>query len=166
MSTTTRAPVMIYAAPNFVPVDFQRLYNAAASARASTTLEYRFRTSTSEPPASGELRLDNVAQSTATTLWLSKTTDPGGDASLILGLLGTGSVLLIQDQNDSSSAQAYDVTGAPLDSGSYMTLPVTWREGRNPLANSQTVFVTLMATSSAAAITALEARIAALEARK
>jgi hypothetical protein len=112
---------------------------ALENAQSTLVLEYSFNLTTAAPPASGQIRMDQADQTAATTLWIHDTTATSVDGALYIGLLRVGSAVILQDKDDSTKVQFYDVTGPPTDSGGYTTVPVTWSRGGSPLPAQRTL---------------------------
>jgi hypothetical protein len=99
-------------------------------------MHFRFSTAVTPPPASGHFQVNNANQTLATTAWSSKTTLAGDDVGPALIRLAVGSDLFISDSTDSTIYQHYRTTATPVDSGTYVTLPVVWVDGGTTLANN------------------------------
>jgi hypothetical protein len=106
---------------------------------STSVIKYRFSTTTSPPPASGYLRLNNANPALATVVYCSKTTDVGGDATLVFGITQIDDQLLIQDFNDSSIRHLFRVTALPIDQGTYTEIAVLWIEGAGTFANNNVI---------------------------
>jgi hypothetical protein len=102
---------------------------------SSSVLTYLFKTATSVPPGSGELRTNNADQTAATRLYLANQTAGGTDATNILTLLTAGMQVALQDQDDSTKRQRYTLTADAISQQGYAELPVTWTAGNLPLTN-------------------------------
>lgn len=89
------------------------------------TGKYRFDTSTATGPSSGRVRFDTGAYGTVTELFISDTTDEGGDATNFLGALSTGDQIYFQETNDAATFSVWEVSGAVTDEGSWFRVPVT-----------------------------------------
>lgn len=106
-----------------------------------TVMEYQFNATTTVPPAAGQIRLNNVDQTLATEIYVSKSTAPG--VSVDIFLLNISPQILIQDKDDSSKRQIYNTSGPTVDAGTYVTIPVTFdHQGASPLS-AQRVLITL-----------------------
>lgn len=109
------------------------------------SLEFVYDAATAPPtdapgqPTAGQLRMNAAAQNAATILWPSNTTETGSDASNVFGLLDVGSKIYLQDKNDSSLQQMYQMTAPKTNNGAYTTLPVIWLSGGAPLAEQRIV---------------------------
>ena len=72
-----------------------------------------FATATSEPPTGTTVRLNNATQSSATKVWVTNQTYDGIDVVNFLTLVAVGDRLTIQDRDDPTRIQRYDVTSPP-----------------------------------------------------
>lgn len=119
----------------------------AIATNVTGTLQYAFNTNTTPPPTTnagaGQVRL-NATQQTATEIYVRYDTDNQTDSQIYWNLINAGDVIIIQDHDDSNKVQAYNVTGPGVDDGNnvYMSVPVTWRQGKNDLT-AQTVLVSI-----------------------
>ena len=80
---------------------------------------------TTPPPASGFIRWNNATQTSATNLYIHSTAFDFANAELFLGLLASGSRLVIQDKSAVGN-QIWTVSGAPTESALVWTVPVTF----------------------------------------
>jgi hypothetical protein len=112
-----------------------------------------FNTTTTEPPGSGQIRLDNATQPSATKLWISFTTAPGADVrNLLLYAFEDGNDVYIQDKDDSSRWIIFELTSDPVDKTTYGEWTVVFKAaGPNSLA-AQRVLISAKAPTSAAGI--------------
>lgn len=110
------------------------------STSGATTGEWTFHASTSAPPASGQVRFDQVSalagpqpalegQSAATKVWINNVTATSIDAKRLLGLQKKGTMLLIQDKDDSSKFMEFELASDPIDNITYWEFPVTFKQG-------------------------------------
>jgi len=105
--------------------NFTEVYNdVQASLPLGNAIEYKFNGSTTEPPASGEIRFDNATQASALKLWASQTTSAGINIKQFLSMAISGSQLVLQDKNDNTNYVKFNVTGAPVDKTTYWEFPV------------------------------------------
>jgi hypothetical protein len=105
----------------------------------SGSAEYTFSTSTSAPPASGQIRFNNATYSAVTLVWVHNITNGGTDIKRPLLATPIGTKLIIQEQNNSANYADYEVIGTPVDRGNYVEFPVTFLEGGTAIANNQRV---------------------------
>jgi hypothetical protein len=91
--------------------------------------EFTFNTSTTAPPGSGTIRLNNATQGSATTIWVHDMNALNVDVSRAIAMLKTGNTLLVQDKTNANNYQYYRVSAAVTDAGTYTTVPVTWQSG-------------------------------------
>ena len=123
--------------------DFDTSWQAISSGGGSvTTLDFTYNSTTSAPPANGQFRLNNATPSSATVIYLHHTTAASTDASkLELYAIKVGTVIYIQDKNDSTKVALYTVNAAPTDFAAYMQIPVTWNDGSATLNSGQRCWV-------------------------
>lgn len=103
---------------------------------------YIYGASTTAPPMTGRFRLNNANQTLATVMWLHFTNNDGINIeNYVMDRLQAGDTLYIQDRNDASQWQLYEVSSAVTDSGDYATIPVTWRTGGSSLVANEQVII-------------------------
>ena len=104
---------------------------AGANGGSSTAWRYRAKTNaTSGYPTNGHLLWNNAMQVNATEILVSHLDDEGSDIELFLSFFAEGQKLFIQNRDDSSQNQIWEITGTPTvtnpnTSTSYYTFPVT-----------------------------------------
>jgi hypothetical protein len=104
---------------------------AGASGGSSTAWRYRAKTNaTSGYPTNGHLLWDNATQLSATNILVSHLDDEGSDIELFLSFFIQGQKIFIQNRDDSSQNQVWEITGTPTvtnpnTSTAYYTFPVT-----------------------------------------
>jgi hypothetical protein len=102
-----------------------------ASGGSSTAWRYRAKTNaTSGYPTNGHLLWNNASQTTATEILVSHLDDEGTDIELFLSFFAQGQKIFIQNRDDSSQNQVWEITGTPTvtnpnTSTAYYTFPVT-----------------------------------------
>lgn len=105
--------------------------------------EWQFINTTSPPPATGQIRLNNGQQSSATVMYVHRTSALGVDAAGMLADIKVGHVLHIQTRDDAARWNNYVVSGTPINQGGvYTEIPVTWQSGGQPLAQQRTLLST------------------------
>lgn len=92
--------------------------NSITAGAALSTFEYTFIGTTTAPPASGQVRFNDV-QATATHVFIHNVSAVGIDRSLLLASVKNGSTLIIQDKDDASKAVKYSVTASTAGTGYY-----------------------------------------------
>jgi len=123
---------------------------------------YTFNTSTAEPPAAGQVRLNTVHPHTSVTkLWMRFVSADGQDLYWGIMPIPIGATLLLQDKDDHTLYGLFTTTGAPLDKGLYAEIPVTRQTVGGAINTAQQVLLRVSGPSTAA----LDARLDALEAR-
>ena len=104
---------------------------AGANGGSSTAWRYRAKTNaTSGYPTNGHLLWNNAMQVNATEILVSHLDDEGSDIELFLSFFAEGQKLFIQNRDDSSQNQIWEITGTPTvtnpnTSTAYYTFPVT-----------------------------------------
>ena len=104
---------------------------AGANGGSSTAWNYRAKTNaTSGYPTNGHLLWNNATQLSATQILVSHLNDDDTDIELFLSFFVEGQKLFIQNRDDSSQNQIWDITGTPTVTGAntstaYYTFPVT-----------------------------------------
>ena len=104
---------------------------AGANGGSSTAWNYRAKTNaTSGYPTNGHLLWNNAIQVNATEILVSHLNDEGSDIELFLSFFAEGQKLFIQNRDDSSQNQIWEITGTPTvtnpnTSTAYYTFPVT-----------------------------------------
>jgi hypothetical protein len=102
-----------------------------ASGGSSTAWRYRAKTNaTSGYPTNGHLLWNNATQLSATEILVSHLDDEGSDIELLLSFFAQGQKIFIQNRDDSSQNQVWEITGTPTVTGAntstaYYTFPVT-----------------------------------------
>ena len=121
-SGTTSAAVLNFTIPQGA---------AGANGGSSTAWKYKAKTNaTSGYPTNGHLLWNNATQLSATEILVSHLNDDGSDIELFLSFFVEGQKLFIQNRDDSSQNQIWEITGTPTvtnqnTSTSYYTFPVT-----------------------------------------
>jgi len=104
---------------------------AGASGGSSTAWRYKAKTNaTSGYPTNGHLLWNNATQNAATEILVSHLDDEGTDVELLLSFFLEGQKIFIQNRDDSSQNQVWEISGTPTvtnpnTSTAYYTFPVT-----------------------------------------
>jgi hypothetical protein len=104
---------------------------AGASGGSSTAWRYKAKTNaTSGYPTNGHLLWNNATQNAATEILVSHLDDEGTDVEFFLSFFAQGQKIFIQNRDDSSQNQVWEISGTPTvtnpnTSTSYYTFPVT-----------------------------------------
>lgn len=85
---------------------------------------WKYNSSTSPSPSSGEFRLNNSNPNSATLLYLSDETEAGFDFSNLITKIGIGDIIYVQNSEDGNENAIFEVTST-TDSGSFYTFGVT-----------------------------------------
>jgi hypothetical protein len=102
-----------------------------ASGGSSTAWRYRAKTNaTSGYPTNGHLLWNNATQTSATAILVSHLDDEGSDIEFFLSFFLEGQKIFIQNRDDSSQNQVWEINGTPTvtnpnTSTAYYTFPVT-----------------------------------------
>ena len=117
-------------------LNFTELYRGLAEAAPlGNALEY-IHNSTSDPPSSGEIRLNAAVQAETTKLSVSHTAASGINIKQFLSAASTGSRLILQDKYDNTNYIKFNVTGEPIDKGTYWEFAVAVTESGGNLPNA------------------------------
>jgi hypothetical protein len=106
------------------------------------------------PPGNAEVRLNNANQTAATIISASHTTTSGADTTNALGIINTSNQIYLQDKDDASSWQLYNVTGLVTNQGSYTDIPVAWKKGGTALTAHANNVIYLGVSSSSSGLPA------------
>ena len=97
-----------------------------ASGGVTLSSSWRFSTTTAAAdPGTRTLRYDNATPANVLNLYINDTTNEGGDASTILGLLVAGNRIYVQQQDDAANATLFELTGPAVDNTGWWTVPVS-----------------------------------------
>src|SRR4029077_5269573 len=86
---------------------------------------WTYNATTTLPPATGQLRSNHAT--TPTTLWIHETDTDGFSRILGLSSIATGNRIFLRAAN--GTQQNLTISGTPMDSGVYWTIPVTVNDG-------------------------------------
>jgi hypothetical protein len=89
---------------------------------------YTYNNTLTEPPASGQIRLNNASQSAATRLWVHQNDEDGLDVTIALARMLPGTQIYLQDYDDATKWVKYNITAA-VDDGTYYDFTVTYHSG-------------------------------------
>ena len=104
----------------------------------SIGLEWIFLTNTSATdPTNKKFKANNTIPSAVTEIYYSDITNGGVDASNIINNLNSGSIIYIQQKDNSSSSTLYNVIGNPIDNTSWWTVPVAYDSGESLPSNNK-----------------------------
>ena len=84
---------------------------------------WRYRTETTEPPATGQIRFNNATISSATKVFIHDVNSGGSDVSAFLGALDPGDLIYIQQDNDADNFVVVE-TGTITDDGTYFDIEI------------------------------------------
>jgi hypothetical protein len=90
---------------------------------------FTYNTTTTAPPVANQLRINNAAWASATTIWVFDTDLDGLDVTTGLERMKAGYQVYVQDYDDSSKWVLYNVTASTVDSGTYHTMTVAYAAG-------------------------------------
>ena len=135
---------LMYSAGTWIP-------QSVASASASITLDWKFNNSiTNSNPGSKSFKFNSATLSAITYIYINNNTNNGIDGSLILSLINDGSSIFIQQQNDSTKAFLFQVSGNTIDNSGWYSVPVIYKDSIStiPSNNSVCSFVFFSKSSS------------------
>lgn len=116
-----------------------------AGAGGSAPGEWAFNNATAEPPGGGQIRLNNATQASATKIYIAETTATGVDVANALRFnLKVGSQIYLQNKDNSSQWHLFNITGTPVDDGTYWDVPVTFAEGGSSLPDGQRTVLSIL----------------------
>ena len=106
------------------------------------TGEWTFNSTTTAPPSSGQVRLNNATQNSATHVYISGTTVTGVDATKILKYsLKSGSTIVLQDKDNSANYKVYQLSADAVVASGYADCTVTFVEGGSSLPAGQRAMI-------------------------
>ena len=139
-------PVVLNADPVSALQAAPKQYVDARSSGAGPLLGFNFSTTTTAPPASATVRLNNATPASATAIYVHYMSKDGADLRTRI-LAGTvGDRLFIQDRDASANYRMYSLTAAPTDNTTYATLAVTHQAGGGTITDAQEVVVGFLPT--------------------
>lgn len=100
---------------------------------SASVVEYSFNGTTTQPPSSGQVRLNNANQTLATLMWVSHMTPEGVDVGNIASTFKAGTKVYIQDKDNSARWQQYELTADATAKGTYTEFAIEWLEGGDPV---------------------------------
>jgi hypothetical protein len=119
---------------------------AGASGGSSTAWRYKAKTNaTSGYPTNGHLLWNNATQNAATEILVSHLDDEGSDIEFFLSFFLEGQKIFIQNRDDSSQNQVWEINGTPTvtnpnTSTAYYTFPVTLiSSAGSPFTNNHSI---------------------------
>jgi hypothetical protein len=140
------------------------LAGTTLSGTASSFMGYTFSSTTTEPPASAGVRMNGAHPYTAVTkVWVHYLNTNTEDMFFALTRMQVGSTLVVQDKDAHAQFAEFTVTGPVIDKTTYCEVPVAWKSNGTALTNNQAVLVRETYVVTLAMLSALEARVAALE---
>ena len=94
---------------------------------------FSFNKTLTAPPTGNQLRMNNPDQTAATKLYIAYTTTDGRNIKNLFSLVKPNQTIYVQDYNDANFWQSYKVTTNPVDTGTYIEMPVSFIKGGQPL---------------------------------
>jgi hypothetical protein len=112
----------------------------------STTpnMPYNFVASTSAPPSSGQIRLNNADQTIATRAYIHKVDSNGVNRAVWIRYLIDDASIQIKVFTDSVILRGYRVTAAITEHTDYFELTIQWEDGTTVLATPVLVYLNLL----------------------
>lgn len=104
---------------------------APAGGGGSEGFPYSLSNTITPPTASGQVRLNDTTQTTATIIYVDYTTSTNTDVHNAFALLKAGARVYLQDKNVGSNYQVYHLTADATDvsANHYVSLSVAWDSG-------------------------------------
>jgi hypothetical protein len=115
--------------------------------RSANLFDYMFAVATTEPPTGATVRLNNATPALATKMWVTKQTYDGIDITNFLTQVSTGDRLTIQDRDETTRIQRYNITGSPVIQSTYIEYPIAWVSGDQPLVAQRMILAVVMRAS-------------------
>jgi hypothetical protein len=110
------------------------------------TEDYTFNVTPTPPPASGNIRLNNATQPSATLLYMHYVNNAGVNTKNFLDTyLKPESDIYLQDRDDPAKWQLFTITTPFTDNTTYATVPVVWKAGGAALLG-QKIIVSIKTT--------------------
>jgi hypothetical protein len=106
---------------------------SAGGGLARATIKFNFNSTATPPPLAGQVRLDNIAQTTATAVRLSYQSADAVDVKSLVMAIKIGNRIVITDDNQPDKYQVYDASADAVDMTSYGEVAVAWVSGGNVL---------------------------------
>lgn len=105
---------------------------------------------TAGDPGAGKVALNNANPVLATQVMLAEVSTEGADYSPVLSAAQAGDTLYLQPRDGAALGHRFKVTGAPVDNGSYRTIPVAYIAGSGGLPAANTAMLVRLAQTTAA----------------
>lgn len=77
-----------------------------------------------EPPAAGQIRMNNATPNATTKLWIAALTVANIDVWIGLMSVPVGGLIYVQNDNDHTRAARFTVNGPAVDKVTYVEIPV------------------------------------------
>jgi hypothetical protein len=111
--------------------------------------EWTFNATPASPPSSGQIRLNNATQSSATVMWMSGITALSKDViNFLVNVVKLNDEIYLQDKTDGTKYQIWRVTGAITDNTTYIDIPIVWERGGGTILHGQRVLFTMIRQGS------------------
>lgn len=111
---------------------------------------WKWNASTAGDPGAGKVSLNNADPSLATQLLVAEVSGESIDYSVVMSTVQAGDTLYLQQRDSSALAHRFKVTGAPVDNGSYRSIPVVYVSGSGGLPGANTWMVVHLTRTTAA----------------
>jgi len=110
----------------------------AGGGGGSITINWKFSTNiTDANPGSGNFRLNNATQGSATSIFVSDFSDNGTDVTAILDSVKIGTDIYIQQGDDSTRFHLATVNAVPIDATTYWKIPITISDSGADIQNNK-----------------------------
>ena len=113
----------------------------AGSQNSTYSGEWNWSTNTNVPPSNGQLRSNTGNVASAIELRFSVRTAANIDAKAALMAITGGNKIRIQQKTDSTRWARYQPTGAKVDNGTYISVPVSFIEGSGKEPGGNTALI-------------------------
>ena len=125
-----------------------------AAAFGVVTSLFNFSTTVSYPPSTGQVRLNNATQNSATRIDVAHVNAGGVDLTHIMpDLVQAGTIIILQDKATIGNWKSYTATGPATLSGSDFQIPVVFRSGGGDIANNRPTQIAFAGGGGSASVT-------------
>ena len=116
-----------------------------APGQSANLFDYMFATATAEPPTGTTVRFNNASAAAVTKIWATDSTYDGVNIRNLLNAITPGTRVVLQDRNDATKIQRFDVTGPVVQKTGYTEIPVVFFSGGTALAAQRTMMAIFLA---------------------
>jgi hypothetical protein len=101
-------------------------------------IPYLFDDTTTAPPVAGDVRMNNAAFASVTTIWASATDSGSANVDVLLDDIKAGDTIRIQKVGAPTNYGYFSIT-SNTDSGAYHTMVVVYLDGSGSIANNDAI---------------------------